>query len=610
MKKLTLIFMINFFLMVMTGISSEAKISVGLSTSALSKKTTQATITRLEKELSATAGVAIEIRQFNDEKAINNWLLRFQQIDAAIVTADFIRQQPAGSLSHLIDFHFAESSKGPLALAARLNLDKGLQKRIREAFLSISKSDSGFKSLAELGFAGTTEPGAKLVRKETQPKIVKAVPKKTVETAPEITIKTTVQPEPKQQLATKPVRTEDKPEPQAPVTVKTETEKEPKIRITEKPKADETKNAKQKVAEVSESENKAAETLNNKTSSVYTKEKQSAANDEQDTTTEKQDLIEKPIVKTVKKQAYNKRIKLFIVLIIIAAFILKVVLITLKWQNKQRTAQKYQSTPAIDAPVKAEVKETAKPDEEPDVSETVIEEGTLGPGKVPELLKRCADLPKPVILKINKGSSEKLIYFAGGQVSAAYTYNTNAESGGRWNKLGSLLVRENLITDEERDQGMALVLKEPELRLGEALLKLGLIDLQGLRHALTRQAKLSIFSLILFPEGNYQILDEASSLPAEESISLEVISLIREASHHQSEWRAIRQTLPNLNKKLQFSAVGQEKLEKVNLAPQQQTTLALIDGKRTINDLCAESSMLDYEVYRFLYLMVKTGVLE
>ena len=59
-------------------------------------------------------------------------------------------------------------------------------------------------------------------------------------------------------------------------------------------------------------------------------------------------------------------------------------------------------------------------------------------------------------------------------------------SGVRWNKLGNLLVREALITGEERNRGMALLSKEPGLRFGKALLKLGLIDLAGLRHALIR----------------------------------------------------------------------------------------------------------------------------
>ncbi|MCK4508100.1 MAG: hypothetical protein KAU27_06155, partial [Desulfuromonadales bacterium] len=326
---------------------------------------------------------------------------------------------------------------------------------------------------------------------------------------------------------------------------------------------------------------------------------------------------EKPPTVPEPKPASNKRLILFVSLVLLLIILLKVCLFAIRWQNKKKPNFKLEETPAIGTTLEREdvAVPTPTPTAAPDIVSIdeglVIEIGKLGPGKVPALLKRCADLPRPVVLQITKGSCEKLVYFAGGQVSGALTQNsTTSESGVRWDKLGSLLVREELITREERDQGMALLNQEPDLRFGEALLKLGLIDLAGLRHALTRQAKVTIYSLILFPEGRYQVFAGDGSLPPEESVSLEITSLIREASHHQSEWTAIRQALPNLNTALDFSADGRIKLENVNLSSQQETTLSLIDGKNTINDICIGSSMMDYEVYRFLYLMVKAGVLE
>jgi hypothetical protein len=226
-------------------------------------------------------------------------------------------------------------------------------------------------------------------------------------------------------------------------------------------------------------------------------------------------------------------------------------------------------------------------------------------------LKRCADLPKPVVLRVWKGSCEKLVFFAGGKVAGALTQNIDeTTSAKRWQKLGSLLVREELISAEELDQGLELLDRQPDSRLGEALLKLGHIDLARLRPALTRQAKVTLYSMILFPEGSYQILAGDGQIPPEESVALDINALIREAATHQAEWTTIRQSLPKLNMVLDFTPNGRDKVKNVNLSALQESILELIDGQRNIIHLCSESPMMDYEVYRFLYMMLKAGVLE
>jgi hypothetical protein len=240
----------------------------------------------------------------------------------------------------------------------------------------------------------------------------------------------------------------------------------------------------------------------------------------------------------------------------------------------------------------------------------VIESGSLSGGKVPALLKRCADLPEPAILEVRKGAYTKRVYFAAGQIAHASPWCTPGRSGThKWNKLSYLLVREGLISETERDQAMEALEQQPDLHLGEILIKRGSLDLSGLRQALNRQTKLKVFSLILFPEGLYQVLADDSSLPAEESVSLEVTALIREASHHKAEWTSIRKALPDLDARLDFLAEGRGKLEQVRMSVHQQLLLSQIDGQQSIGDLCATSTIMDYEIYRFLFLMVKAGVL-
>ena len=309
----------------------------------------------------------------------------------------------------------------------------------------------------------------------------------------------------------------------------------------------------------------------------------------------------------------NKRLLLFAALIFFFAVIFKACTFAMRRHNEKKTEFSLDETPTTETKLESgEVAiPTALPANPSATEELVIETGHLGPGMVPALLKHWAEMPSPVVLKVTRGSSEKLVYFAGGRVSGALTQNTTtSEPEIRWRKLGDLLVREELVTKEGHDQGMALLKTEPDLRFGEALFKLGLIDLTGLRYALTRLAKMTVYSLILFPEGRYQVFADDGALPPEESVSIETTDLIRQASRHQAEWTAIRQTLPNLDKTLNFTQIGRSKLEKASISHQQEATLSLIDGKHTINDLCIESMLMDYEVYRFLYLMVKAGVLK
>lgn len=242
--------------------------------------------------------------------------------------------------------------------------------------------------------------------------------------------------------------------------------------------------------------------------------------------------------------------------------------------------------------------------------ELIVERGRLGKTKVPALLKRCAELPQPVVLRVRTRETDICVHFAAGQICHAYFRDWHLSGENRqWDKLGYLMVREGLISDTQRDQARELIENHPELRLAEALRQLGYIDLAGLRNILARQAKTTVFFLTLFPEGEYRIEADIGTIPAEESIALQIDTLIREASQHQSEWTAIRKVLPKLDTTLDFNVDGHDKLEQVKLSSHQHLLLSQVDGKTPVGQLCSTSTLTNYEACRFLYLMVKAGVL-
>ena len=606
MKKFILTCLCNAVLLAALHLPAEARMIIGLTPVEPLSLSDQTALSQLSEQLTNFAGTDVKIRRFDDDAAITNWLLRFQEIDAAIVAPGFIEQQPAGTLKRLADFHTTASASPPLSLVVRSNLSNNQADQIKAAVLELDASDNGLRTLSRLGVSGVTAPGEPLIRRAAKPEPPPAQPVKKKTPLPATKAKPSVAPEPQPKAIPAP----QKPAEKALTVVKAKEQQRPAEKVAE-PKTDSVTATKPEPAAVAPQQQLVQEPAQVEAKPAEITKPAELAKPQPK---KQEPLAEPPQAKT----APNKKLVLFVALLLLLAILLKAGLFVMRWQNKRRSAFKPEETPAtgtgfdweaVTAPIASA--EDTSPEDAPAEEDLVIEEGRLGPGKVPALLKRCADLPKPVVLQITKGSCEKLVYFAGGQVSGAFTQNaTTSDSGAHWNKLGNLLVREELITGDERDQGMALLTNEPKLRFGEALLKLGLVDLAGLRHALTRQAKVTIYSLILFPEGRYQVLAGDGSLPPEESVSLEIVNLIREASHHQSEWAAIRQALPSLSTALDFSPNGRSKLDKVSLSSQQEATLSLIDGKCTINDLCLESSMMDYEVYRFLYLMVKAGVLE
>ncbi len=613
MKKFILTLVCNAFLLLTFCLPAEARMTIGLISTTSLSGVTQGNIDQLSKELSQLAGEPIKIRNFENDAALTNWLLRFQEVDAAIVPPSFITQHPPGALSRISDLHAQQSTATALALVVRSNLGNNKTEQIKKAFLALGTSKDGRKALSQIGLAGITLPGKALSQKRLAPEPSPAqivekqptpVPQKkptpTAKVKPASTSQMPVQTKVKKKPATVAPAETPEPAPEKSQPVKSKKVEPPAVKAPSAALVDK---------QVTPVDKKVVPVVQDQPASKV-QPSVTTAPEPQPTSSKEKVKAEKPAAKS----ATNKRMTLFIVLVIFAAIIFKTVLFVLRWKKKKESSFRPEETPTMNTNFHGEEPEVqqsvpAEPlEQEEDV---IVEEGRLGPGKVPQLLKRCADLPRPVVLHITKGSCEKLVYFAGGQVSGALTqHSTIDESGVRWNKLGNLLVREALITGAERDRGMALLANEPGLRFGEALLKLGLIDLVGLRHALTRQAKVTIYSLILYPEGRYQIYDGDGSLPPEESVSLEITALIREASHHQTEWAAIRQSLPNLNTALEFCPDGRSKLEKVNISSQQEETLTRINGNRTINEICVESSMMDYEVYRFLYLMVKAGVLK
>ncbi len=238
--------------------------------------------------------------------------------------------------------------------------------------------------------------------------------------------------------------------------------------------------------------------------------------------------------------------------------------------------------------------------------------GDLDAFRVPLLLQLIASQDAPGTLVIQCSHSEKRLHFRTGKISSAVSLNRagHEASGFLMNKLGYLLIRQGKISEAERDQALEFCELNPSKRIGEALIDLGIINRSELRDALRRQAEGVIFSLFIFPEGQFEFLPGDKILARDDDLGIDVEDLLEEANRHEAEWAKLRRTIPILDTVLEFAAGGREKLNNARVTVHQKLVLSLVDGHRSIQAICIESTMLDFEVYNFLYLMVNARILK
>lgn len=237
--------------------------------------------------------------------------------------------------------------------------------------------------------------------------------------------------------------------------------------------------------------------------------------------------------------------------------------------------------------------------------------GDIATVNIPRLLEAAAAQPGPCILHIRGRHDEKRLHFRDGHLADAVSVNraNRAKTGFLMNKVGYLLIRQGRITEEQRDQALRLCEERPKLRIGEALVELGALSRESLLEALRTQVEGVIFSLFIFPDGRYEIVADDSDAPAANDLNIDLEGLLSKAEAQEPEWVRIRQAIPTLDTVLDFPEGGRDKLDSARMTEHQKLVLSLINGHRPIRDICIAATMLDLEVYKFLFFMVNAKIL-
>ncbi|MEJ2202775.1 MAG: DUF4388 domain-containing protein [Gemmatimonadota bacterium] len=204
-------------------------------------------------------------------------------------------------------------------------------------------------------------------------------------------------------------------------------------------------------------------------------------------------------------------------------------------------------------------------------------------------------------LSITDRSNFGYIYFREGRVIHASVLN-------RPDRLGDLLVRNQVITRDHLAKAIKLQALEKRRRLGEILMELGIVTEDVVQRYVKRQTEEAVYHLFTWGQGSFHF--DPDQMSDEESVYLVDIppeSLLMEGARRVDEWKLIEKKIPSFDVVLQVDKDPTETDDEIELTENQKTVLPLIDGVSTVNEIVATCGLVEFDVGKALYGLIQAG---
>jgi hypothetical protein len=222
--------------------------------------------------------------------------------------------------------------------------------------------------------------------------------------------------------------------------------------------------------------------------------------------------------------------------------------------------------------------------------------GTLARLALPELLRELQSSAAAGILSLtDERGARKALYLRAGRVVFATSNQTS-------DRLGEVLLRTGKIT-REQNEASARALASGR-RQGRALIEQGALTPDELWSAVQTQVREIVLSVLQWDEGSFHF--EESVLPEKERITvdLDVTGLIIEGVRLADPNGSIRARHPDSLLVLEAAARPAAGL----LHPWEEHVLSLVDGERTVMEICHESEAGEGATLKILYALLCTGI--
>ena len=227
--------------------------------------------------------------------------------------------------------------------------------------------------------------------------------------------------------------------------------------------------------------------------------------------------------------------------------------------------------------------------------------GNLREASLPDVLQLLAMGKKTGCLSVAHRQQFGTIHFERGRISHAAIVN-------RRDRLGDILVKHGLISPQALEETITKQAAHPERRIGDILVADGHIQREQLHQYLKHQIEEAVYLLFTWSQGTFTFEADVKPDPQDVTVSISPDALLLEGARRVDEWSLIEKKIPSFD--IVFT-LDREHLttSDATFTVEQETVLALIDGRRDVAQIVEESGLDDFHVGKALFELATAGFL-
>jgi len=217
------------------------------------------------------------------------------------------------------------------------------------------------------------------------------------------------------------------------------------------------------------------------------------------------------------------------------------------------------------------------------------------------LLQLLSHESKTGVLQVNGGGNKVKIFVKNGLV-------VYASSSQKQHRLGHLLKVGGLVSPGDLHKYLQLARKKKQ-KVGRVLVEEGVVSKKDLTKLLRHQVKEILNDLFLWKSGEFEFKEISFSVEGQLITEINTMEIVLEASRRTDEWSVITKHITDDSLVFKPSQQGQSQ-EEVKLDKREWRILSLIDGRRTVKQVVADSGLGEFVAFKTIYSLLFSGFIE